>query len=134
VVFDYTDCKSSAPSTLSPPGTTQYGPINQWKYDNSTKACTISFSIDNNFQPPVFLYYRLTNFYQNHRTYVKSYDSAQLLGTIVSADSLTTSCDPLRKASGVVFNDGSKPDSDAQYYPCGLIANSMFTGKCVVDD
>lgn len=67
--------------------------------------------------PPVYLYYRLTNFYQNHRRYVQSLDADQLKGTAVPAKTIKDStCDPLKldEATG-------KP-----YYPCGLIANSQF--------
>ena len=79
-----------------------------------THLCTVMFSIPNDLQPPVLFYYRLTNFYQNHRRYVKSLDSDQLKGDAV-AQSSTGSCDPLRQS----------PDNKT-YYPCGLIANSFF--------
>ncbi|KAI9872133.1 MAG: hypothetical protein M1823_008252, partial [Watsoniomyces obsoletus] len=44
----------------------------------NTRICTLQFSIPNDIGPHVYLYYRLTNFYQNHRRYVKSLDTAQL--------------------------------------------------------
>lgn len=82
-----------------------------------TQICFIRFSIPDNLNPPVLLYYRLTNFYQNHRRYVKSLDMEQLKGTAVSAKNIDGgSCDPLRLEPGT-----GKP-----YYPCGLIANSVF--------
>jgi LEM3 (ligand-effect modulator 3) family / CDC50 family len=64
----------------------------------------------------VLLYYRLTNFYQNHRRYVKSLDTSQLNGDFISNDTIGSSaCDPL------------KLDKNGKaYYPCGLIANSLF--------
>ena len=79
-----------------------------------TQVCSLQFNIPDNLHPPVLLYYRLTNFYQNHRRYVKSLDSDQLKGTATKNNSLGA-CDPLN-----VDHDG-KP-----YYPCGLIANSVF--------
>lgn len=66
-------------------------------------------------QGPVFLYYRLTDFYQNHRQYINSFDSAQLLGNPVSPSG---NCGSLRTT-----------DTGLGIYPCGLIANSMFNGK-----
>ena len=64
----------------------------------------------------MLFYYRLTNFYQNHRRYVKSLDTAQLSGTARSASQIRSGdCDPLKTHSN------GKP-----YYPCGLIANSKF--------
>ena len=83
---------------------------------NATQFCTLQFPIPNNIGPPVLFYYRLTNFYQNHRRYVKSLDSDQLKGTAVSNKTIAGgSCDPLQ------LNYQKKP-----YYPCGLIANSIF--------
>lgn len=79
-----------------------------------TPVCSLQFNIPDNLKPPVLLYYRLTNFYQNHRRYVKSLDSEQLKGTAVSNDSLGA-CDPLNTNS-----------TGAPIYPCGLIANSFF--------
>ncbi|KAG8444868.1 hypothetical protein GDO86_009863 [Hymenochirus boettgeri] len=62
-------------------------------------------------QGNVFMYYGLSNFYQNHRRYVKSRDDSQLNG---DKNSLPKECDPYR------MND-NKPIA-----PCGAIANSMF--------
>ena len=80
----------------------------------NTSVCSLQFSIPDNLKPPVLLYYRLTNFYQNHRRYVKSLDSDQLKGDAKKNNSLGA-CNPLD-----TDHDG-KP-----YYPCGLIANSFF--------
>ncbi|KAI5812185.1 LEM3/CDC50 family protein [Pyronema omphalodes] len=79
-------------------------------------VCSLKFTIPNNLKPPVLLFYRLTNFYQNHRRYVQSLDEDQLRGEAVSLKRLLKedNCAPL---SG----NGTLP-----YYPCGLIANSMF--------
>lgn len=69
----------------------------------------------------VLLYYKLTNFYQNHRRYVKSLDSDQLLGKHVDASTLNKGdCAPLAL---------SPTNSSQIVYPCGLIANSMFNGN-----
>jgi hypothetical protein len=82
----------------------------------NTNVCTLQFSIPNDIGPPVYLYYRLTNFYQNHRRYVKSLDTDQLKGNALSNDSIGgSSCDPIRKDA-----------NGKAYYPCGLIANSLF--------
>lgn len=79
--------------------------------------CVIEFDIPANITPSVLLYYKLTNFYQNHRRYVQSYDANQLKGQFRSASTLGNSnCKPLGTLDG-------KP-----IYPCGLIANSIFNG------
>lgn len=99
----------------------------QWKTikQNNTKlnivqdVCQVRFTVPTDFSPPVMLYYRLTNFFQNHRRYVKSVDQKQLQGDNRTAADLfsTGGCTPLTTAPN------GKP-----YYPCGLIANSLFNG------
>ncbi|KAF2002979.1 CDC50 family protein-like protein [Amniculicola lignicola CBS 123094] len=86
------------------------------KFTREASVCIITFNIPNNVAPPILFYYRLTNFYQNHRRYVKSLDTKQLKGDAQSPSSIKSGdCDPLD------VNKDNKP-----YYPCGLIANSMF--------
>lgn len=87
------------------------------KKKEPTTICTLQFVIPEDIGPPVLFYYRLTNFYQNHRRYVKSLDTDQLKGAAVSKDTISSgSCDPLR----------IDPESKLPYYPCGLVANSLF--------
>ena len=82
----------------------------------NSSVCSLQFTIPDNIGPPVLFYYRLTNFYQNHRRYVKSLDTNQLLGDAVSVSTVRGgACDPL------TLGPNDKP-----YYPCGLIANSVF--------
>ena len=142
IVIDYSDCNKTAPvgndlsdfrdipndkyySFFKAKGAKIAAP--QWKrnttdvvygkgVNKTTPLCSIQFDIPDDLKPPVLFYYRLTNFYQNHRRYVKSLDTDQLLGKAVSVNTIKTgSCDPLRLA----------PDG-RPYYPCGLIANSVF--------
>ena len=88
--------------------------------DTST---TITITTDKDMAAPVYVYYQLDNFYQNHRRYVKSRSDGQLRGeeakVLTSPDS---DCTPLTKAAA--------PDA-AELYPCGLIANSLFNGRCL---
>jgi len=90
---------------------------NNTQFDYEEDICRIRFTVPTDFTPPVMLYYRLTNFYQNHRRYVKSLDLQQLEGQNLSAAQLNSDggCTPLITAPN------GKP-----YYPCGLIANSLF--------
>ena len=65
------------------------------------------------------MYYGLTNFYQNHRRYVKSRNDNQLRG--VKQSKSTDDCDPFYMTEN---------DTTRYYYaPCGAIANSMFNGQ-----
>lgn len=110
--------KNSIPAAEAPTWsrnqtTVNYGP----GADVTTDVCKLQFYIPDDLSPPVLFYYRLTNFYQNHRRYVKSYDQSQLSGDFVVNDTISKSdCDPLR----------TDPDTGKAYYPCGLIANSLF--------
>lgn len=80
-------------------------------------SCWLTFGIPNEMKPPVLFYYKLTNFYQNHRRYAKSFNVDQLSGKAVSASSVHGSdCTPL-----TTDNVTGLP-----YYPCGLAANSLF--------
>uniref|UniRef100_A0A4W6EWD1 Cell cycle control protein n=1 Tax=Lates calcarifer TaxID=8187 RepID=A0A4W6EWD1_LATCA len=62
----------------------------------------------------VFMYYGLSNFYQNHRRYVKSRDDSQLNGDLESLMKPSKECEPY------AYHE-NKPIA-----PCGAIANSMF--------
>lgn len=73
--------------------------------------CRIPFRLANNFEGKVYLYYGLSNFYQNHRRYVKSRDDNQLLGEFGPP---STDCAPFNEANG-------RP-----IVPCGAIANSLW--------
>jgi hypothetical protein len=143
--IDYTKCTTDAPNTdavfdssrastledipssdVSATFKTSMKSVPQWgkAHENytwpsgqvqNTSVCILSFEIPNDIQPPILFYYRLTNFYQNHRRYVKSVDIEQLKGTARTVSEIDAGdCGPLDSVNG-------KP-----YYPCGLIANSMF--------
>ena len=95
----------------------------------SQSQCVIQFEVPSDLKPSILLYYKLTNFYQNHRRYVNSLDADQLKGKY--------------RTSGDLKNSNCKPvavDGDKVIYPCGLIANSLFNGnhnlssRMVVDD
>uniref|UniRef100_A0A8D2B8H7 Cell cycle control protein n=1 Tax=Sciurus vulgaris TaxID=55149 RepID=A0A8D2B8H7_SCIVU len=62
----------------------------------------------------VFMYYGLSNFYQNHRRYVKSRDDSQLNGDRSALLNPSKECEPYRR------------NEDKPIAPCGAIANSMF--------
>jgi len=107
------------------------------RYDNKPLAptncnpltnCTSRVIIDivQEMKPPVFLYYQLTNFYQNHRRYVKSRSDPQLSGA-TKPD--VSTCEPL-----ITYNNpsnSSDPLNGKTLYPCGLIANSRWNDSVV---
>jgi hypothetical protein len=74
-------------------------------------------TVEKDMEPPIWVYYQLDAFHQNHRRYVKSRDDSQLQAatpTKVSVDDISA-CEP------AVHGDGGRP-----LYPCGLVASSVF--------
>jgi hypothetical protein len=120
VKSDYVDYSFTAKPRTEPQWGRAENQTYTWPRTNveqgNVSVCILSFEIPEDIKPPVLFYYRLTNFYQNHRRYVKSLDIDQLKGKDVPASKIKGGeCDPLE------VGEDNKP-----YYPCGLIANSMF--------
>ncbi|KAF9426987.1 hypothetical protein BGZ94_005686 [Podila epigama] len=133
--FDYTDCVKAADPTTVPKSTFVHSsPVgdfvkptyyavkgtadtpsatgaSSWVYD--VERCIVSFHLPVDLQPPVMFYYKLENFYQNHRKYTKSLDYKQLAG---EASDVAT----------IQSRKGCPLASGELVYPCGLIANSLF--------
>ncbi|KAK6921342.1 CDC50/LEM3 family [Dillenia turbinata] len=78
----------------------------------TNKTCTRSITVLKQMKSPVYIYYELDNFYQNHRRYVKSRSDEQLRSTAYESD--TDDCVP-----EAVTKNGP-------IVPCGLIAWSLF--------
>ena len=45
--------------------------------------CQVTFTFDTDRDGPFYLYYHLTNFFQNHRRYYNSRDVYQLQGEVI---------------------------------------------------
>jgi len=118
ILIDYTYCDINAPVVLSP--TNAPANVFQWSYNSATMMCTIQFYLNSTFNGPVYMYYRLTNYYQNHRRYVQSFSSSQLLGKALSIGDISSDCNPLYQWQNETSGDYYP------IYPCGLIANSLF--------
>eukprot|EP00003_Mantamonas_plastica_P011110 TRINITY_DN2069_c0_g3_i2.p1 TRINITY_DN2069_c0_g3~~TRINITY_DN2069_c0_g3_i2.p1 ORF type:complete len:359 (+),score=80.11 TRINITY_DN2069_c0_g3_i2:99-1079(+) len=89
---------------------------------SSNATCTQVINVPTDMEPPVYMYYQLSNFYQNHRRYVKSRNDAQLAGEVVQDFDLLEDCRPLRSK-----NEESSTNPADFYFPCGLVPNSLFT-------
>lgn len=86
---------------------------------NANKMCQVSMTAIDDMEGPVYVYYELSNYYQNHRRYVKSLSFKQLQGKLnTPGNSYTSDCSPLEN----VKSDGQT----LLLSPCGLIANSLF--------
>jgi hypothetical protein len=103
----------------------------------NTNECQIQVNIDRDVDEPVFIYYQLENFYQNHRRYVKSRSNKQLLGEVpelpINQDEIEdvlSDCAPIytnKDAERTVAADGvTVLDPNAAAHPCGLVAKSFF--------
>jgi len=104
IQLEYTNCASVSDAS-----------VDCSSYNSSTSCnCKLEFTLDENMVGPVFVYYGLSNFYQNHRRYVKSRDDSQLNGKTVDKDSISENCAPYKLNGGLPIA------------PCGAIANSMF--------
>ncbi|MQL90471.1 hypothetical protein Taro_023063 [Colocasia esculenta] len=86
---------------------------------NISKTCTRTLTVrllgslvPKHMNQPIYVYYQLDNFYQNHRRYVKSRNDGQLRSKDKAND--TSGCDPEDKSG------------NAPIVPCGLIAWSLF--------
>jgi len=80
--------------------------------------CNITITVNDAMKQPVYMYYKLTNYYQNHRRYVQSWNDAQLQGQTVSYSDVSD-CSP-------ADSQGGSSSNSAVFYPCGLIARSFF--------
>ncbi|KAH9491035.1 Cell cycle control protein 50A [Dermatophagoides farinae] len=111
-IIDYTDCRRMNPVT----GLNQSEYCrDRWKYQWDSCQCLLNFTITEPIDGPLFLYYSLDGFYQNHRRYVASIDHRQLMGEQCSLTSIRSNCYPYSDINGTIIA------------PCGAIANSMFS-------
>jgi len=101
--------------------------------DVTTNPCDITIKVPELMEKPVFFYYEIDNFYQNHRRYINSRSTKQLAGEKVDESVLRSDCSPVvtnAQMGQTVAVDGTTIlDPNAIAIPCGLIAKSMFTGK-----
>ncbi|CAA0818517.1 ALA-interacting subunit 5 [Striga hermonthica] len=77
------------------------------------KNCSRTLRVSKYMKKPIYVYYQLDNFYQNHRRYVKSRSDQQLRNRASEYD--VKSCKP-----------EDQKDKKRPVVPCGLIAWSLF--------
>lgn len=79
---------------------------------------------------PVYIYYQMDAFYQNHRRYVKSRENDQLAGKYLLPSELSR-CDPVITVGDLWQNQrysfsGIRLPNESPAIPCGLVAKSFF--------
>ncbi|KAI8995195.1 ligand-effect modulator 3 family [Gaertneriomyces semiglobifer] len=166
IILDYTRCSTAAPADFAAPSSAASDLITQWKFDTATRTCVLQFRNPSTIESTVHMHIRLTEFYQNHRLMVKSFSADQLKGKAFrSAADIVDDCGWLKYANcdaakantwaGEGMQGDMNPDCyvpedrrqpviinaapTAQYYPCGLLANSMFSDdisplRCISSD
>eukprot|EP00457_Paulinella_chromatophora_P004733 gb/GEZN01004746.1/.p1 GENE.gb/GEZN01004746.1/~~gb/GEZN01004746.1/.p1 ORF type:complete len:604 (-),score=42.77 gb/GEZN01004746.1/:32-1843(-) len=100
----------------------------------AASICELTIEIKEDMPAPIFLYYKIVDFYQSHQNYVKSRDEKQIRG-VEEYDpedgNALDHCEPMikyedmeRKYRGAAYNTSFE---NRYMYPCGLIAYTMFT-------
>ncbi|KAK6465091.1 ligand-effect modulator 3 family [Scheffersomyces coipomensis] len=88
-------------------------------FEDQQAVCKIQFNVPQTLKAPIYFFYRLNNFYANHRRFVKSFSEDQIEGKAASENDIKNTvgqnCQPL-----------STDENGMKIYPCGLIANSLF--------
>ncbi|PPD90593.1 hypothetical protein GOBAR_DD12478 [Gossypium barbadense] len=89
------------------------------------KSCVRTLTVPKLMKSPVFIYYQLDNYYQNHRRYVKSRSDKQLRS--VSDEKSTTDCSPEDKTV-----DAWKSDKEHKFgsnvYPKNFQSGGLIGG------
>lgn len=140
LAIDYSQCENLASTEYFqaipqeyldfnfPTQNSSYTPTASWKlsqdnsqpFEDERNVCIIQFEIPDDMKGPIYFFYRLKNFYANHRRYAKSFSEDQIEGKRASIsdikDTVGQNCQPLL----------TDPATGKAYYPCGLIANSLF--------
>lgn len=98
------------------------------------KMGIIDVTIEKDMPKPVYLYYELTNFYQNHKRFVNSYGKRQTRGDAYLKDDATPKT-AFKNAVSQKYCERAKlgfsgpPGDDldgVQRWPCGLIPHTLF--------
>uniref|UniRef100_A0A0N4Z580 Cell cycle control protein 50A n=1 Tax=Parastrongyloides trichosuri TaxID=131310 RepID=A0A0N4Z580_PARTI len=81
--------------------------------------CEKTIFLEDDFKGDVYFFYQLDNYYQNIRRYQKSLSGFQLIGSNIYD---VTDC-------GIYSRENENDPTSKVIYPCGAMANSMFSDK-----
>ena len=111
------------------------------RYDNISackigSTCEVNITIEEEMSKDVYVYYRMKNFYQNHRRYIKSKSNKQLKGNWLEESDIDDDCDPIKLNKdlyeGITGLNKTVLDPEGVAHPCGLIAKSFFNDTFVL--
>jgi hypothetical protein len=85
-------------------------------YNGAGTTCTVTLTATSNMNKPVYVYYELSNFFQNHRAFVRDLDYFQLMG---------------KPAQGLCTTHEKTSTGDT-IDPCGVQAWSFFNDSYAV--
>ena len=135
VYFDPTDVagRTSNPPSSCPCAAGDYcegqevGPV---------APCRVDFELEEDMPGPIYFYYTLTNFYQNNQRVARSHSAQQVradgggAGLVEKAESGEgfASSNPGCAPASAEYYTEKVGDQDVKiyYYPCGLLARSLF--------
>jgi len=98
------------------------------RYDDvctNKQICYIEIDITQDMKAPIYFYYQLDNYYQNHRRYMASKDIDQLRGGKITNINQIGDCAPFISING-------SSDLNNAYFPCGIIAHSQFNDSFIL--
>ena len=111
--------------------------VQEYKSENFNKGLTeegssinITLEVKKKMKKPVFLYFKIDDYYQNHRIYSLSKSVKQLQGNKITKDEAELSCVNYDKYEDM--DKGEIPmgiDESDVAYPCGLIAKTFVNDK-----
>ena len=92
----------------------------------------IELNLEKHASPPIFIYYEISNMFQNHRKYSKSRDIMQLMGNERTTAQVDGSCFPVSSMGDLGFYTTLFLDAKDVANPCGLIAQSIFNDTFIL--
>jgi hypothetical protein len=107
------------------------GATETWKRIDRN-PCDVTIHVHETMKPPVYVYYKLTKYYQNHRRYVRSRDDNQLKGVVRTAAKLSDSDSCKYHVLANASADQTSPSNVIN--PCGLVAYSVFNDSFALYD
>lgn len=88
------------------------------------KVCEVKIQL-RDVDGPVFLYYELDRFYNNHRRFVRSRNYEQLRGENLTLEEISN-CNPVLEIQDLLYFNSSELLDSYIANPCGLAARSYF--------